>query len=223
MDYSSGNGCLMNIPDNILKGLTIRLDTDDDICDTFKNIEQCHWDYLDNYRDYNRRQYPGYKIHEFVRRVFIVKGINRLQDIHECLKLYNKYKKSLPTAGVIMYNNKLNNISFVTVRMKHTDIWSMPKGKKDVGDSGLLQTAIREFREETGVDLEECIFVNTPSKVINRTLFYLVESDALDMYFSGYDTNEISDVKWTAVADVSQYPDRYSKQVRAAAKYLNGL
>jgi 8-oxo-dGTP pyrophosphatase MutT (NUDIX family) len=232
MDYSSGNGCLIDngIPDKVLEGLILKLNDINEVIGTFKEIEKRHWDYLDNYRDQNRRKYPGYKIHEFSKKIFMINGITeRSIEINKWLRLYNKHKKSLPTAGVIMFHDTKeglssgSNIAFITIRMKHTDIWSMPKGKKDPEDMTLTKTATREFCEETGIDLDDCVSITTPSKVINKTRFYLVESDDKNNNFSGYNTNEIGDVKWTFISDIFQCSRKYSKQTVATAKYLHNI
>lgn len=229
MDYKSGSRCLIrqnecpsisSIPSSILAGLTLKLDNDDSIIQTFAEIEQCHWDYLDNYRVHNRRKYPGYKIGEFAKRVFRQLGqSHHTMHIPDWIRMYNKYKKSLPTAGVIMYH-VADDIRFVTVKMRHSNIWSMPKGKKDSSDATLLTTARREFHEETGIDVEDCISTNTTCKTLNRTVFYLLETDHVSNHFDGYNSNEIGDVCWSSATHVCDNPHNYSKQTVSAAKYL---
>lgn len=190
-----------------------------DLLYTYRAIEEAHWEYLDNYRDLNRRKYPSYNLYQFTKILFDAKDL-AVHDIENGIREYNKYKKSLPTAGVIFYHNGINRM-FVVVRMKHAKIYSMPKGKKDTIDGhSLLKTASREFKEETGIDLDDLINNDTAHKSINKTLFYLVESDSINRTFTGYNTNEIGSVKWVSTRDVLRTQDRYSKQTVATARYL---
>lgn len=233
MDYRSGNRCLIRqstcsypygpIPEQIIAELTLKLDCNDDIIQTFASIEQCHWDYLDNYRSYNRRRYPNYKIIEFTTHVFQQKGyVDHINDIPEWTRMYNRYKKSLPTAGVIMYHlsTDANDVQFVTVKMRNSCVWSMPKGKKDTCDSSIMNTAAREFMEETGIDVEDCINANTPSKTLNKTLFYLVEADEISNKFNGFNRNEIGAVCWSSARCIMNNLNNYSKQTVSVAKHL---
>lgn len=227
MDYKSGSRCLIRqtggIPPSALNGLTLELDDNDSIIRTFAEIERCHWDYLDNYRAHNRRRYPGYKIGEFARQAFRqLERSDRAAEIPDWIKMYNKHKKSLPTAGVIMYyiSDDTDDIHFVTVKMRHSNLWSMPKGKRDSSDDSLLITACREFQEETGIDVEECISADTPCKTLNKTTFYLLETDHVSNHFDGYNRNEIGDVCWSSAVYVHDNPHNFSKQTVSAAKYL---
>ena len=222
MDRSSGNGSLVNsLPYSLVDRVDINLDSNDSIIKTFKDIERAHWDYLDNYRDINRRRYPTLNIYQFSRKLFCNQDISiSTKDIESYIKQYNRYKKSIPTAGVIFYYNNDKDADFIVIKMRYAKIWSMPKGKKDPDDFSLLSTAYREFKEETGLDVEDCLNDNLPSKNICKTCFYLLESDIRNKYFTGYNTKEIDSVKWVSVRSVINDPGHYSKQVQLTAKYL---
>lgn len=216
---SSGCGC-STIPKNLLHDIKISLGTDRDIIATIKAIEKSHWDYLDNYRDYDRRRYPTLSIQQYCARVFQSKGhpINQAQ-VQNYIRIYNRYKKSVPTAGAILYHLQNNDIYFVVVRMRSSPVWSMPKGKQEPTED-LVHTAKREFLEETGLDLEDLITSETPCCNICRTCFYLIESDIMGVKFGGYDVREIEDVKWVNVETVMKHSIKYSKQTIAVAKQL---
>ena len=187
---------------------------------TMKSVELAYWDYLDNYHFKNRHSYPHLRMYDFLEKALVYHNCTEdtVRQTRQYCRLYDRYKKSIPTAGVILYFGNM----FVIVKMKTARNWSMPKGKQD-GHETLLQTAIREFSEETGIDLDECIDINTQSKLICKTLFYIVEADHKQPSFSGYNKNEISDVKWISFLKVLSSPQNFSRQTVAAAEYLKSI
>ena len=214
------------VPETIINNLRVNLDTNRDIISTFKEIEKGHWDYLDNYRDQDRVRYPTMSIYQFSQKVLSSKGIRTGKgDIQNYIRIFNRYKKSLPTAGVVFYHRapsassaSESNIYFVVVRMRFSGVWSMPKGKKELNEE-LMRTAKREFLEETGIDLEDHISATTAKTNINKTLFYLVESDSMNNKFDGYNQREIEEVRWVNAAEATNVSE-YSRQTVAVAKFL---
>lgn len=221
MDQRAG-GCLVSIP-RCLTNINILLGSDQDIINTFKQIERSHWDYLDNYRDHNRRRYPTMSIQQYTQKLLQFHSINNISinDIQHYVRLYNRYKKSLATAGVVLYHRKDNNIYFVVVKMRFAKIWSMPKGKQETNED-LINTARREFAEETGIDLEDFLTKETYYHCINKTRFYLVESDVMTSGFNGFNNREVDSVKWVSTSEVECRQNSYSKQTVATARYLSG-
>lgn len=192
--------------------------TDTALFQTMKNVEHAYWDYLDNYASKNRHKYPHIRMPAFLQTIMEYnKCTQELKNVHIYCKLYDRYKKSLPTAGVILHHGT----EFVVVRMKTAKIWSMPKGKQDQGEP-IERTAIREFREETGIDLEDLITDRTPQYTVLKTLFYIIEADHRQPRFKDYNANEIAEVKWVSATDVLRQQSKYSKQTVAAAELLNG-
>lgn len=211
------------VPRELLNNINVDLESEDGIIETFKQIESSHWRYLDDYRDPNRRRFPSMSIQEFSMKLLRSKGYNvQMSDIQCYLRQYNKHKKNVPTAGVILYHHNSNNPDngpyFVVVRVRSIRIWSMPKGKQE-GNEQLRETAQREFLEETGIELD-CLYETTPYRSINKTRFYLVESDVMNHNFEGYNCKEIDEVKWVRVSQVLRNQNAYSKQTVAVAKYL---
>jgi len=216
MDQRS-TGCLVSIPHQLFDNISVDFGTDKQIIDTFKQIERSHWDYLDNYRDRNRRRYPTLSIQQYAMKLIQSRNIEHIDmnDVQHYLRKYNRHKKSLPTAGVVFYHRNDNNIYFVVVRMRFSKIWSMPKGKKEPAE-----TAQREFHEETGVDLEDLLHLDTPHHVFNKTRFYMIESDIKNTQFQGYNDREVDSVKWVSAAQVVRNQNHYSKQTASVAKHL---
>lgn len=79
--------------------------------------------------------------------------------------------------------------------------------------------AVGKVKEETGLDIGDIISSSTICN-IQRTQFYIVEADELIPSFTGYNHNEIADIKWFEFSQIMQTPKKFSKQVRAAAQYL---
>lgn len=222
MDKRCMNGSLVSLP-KCLTDIEISLGSDREIIQTFKKIERKHWNYLDNYRDQNRRKYPTLNLQQFTLKLLHMKGILDVntKDIMLYIRLYNRYKKGLPTAGVILYHiTQDGELYFLTIRMRFAKIYSMPKGKHEANEN-LKETACREFREETGVDLDDCMNnEHTPFYIISKTRFYMIESDHMQQDFNGYNMKEVDEVRWTSVNEVLDYPSNYSKQTAACAKLL---
>ncbi len=177
---------------------------------TMKELEKKYWHYIDNIC---HRDHPI----NFCR--FVEKSIMSDSDsdgnkkdipfIKDYCKKYDKYKKSLATAGAaIIFKDFL-----LLVKMRGCKVFSMPKGKSDNGET-LKDTAIREVREETGLDLKYIINTEDLDKIyVQKTRFYVVQSDSLIKDFFGYDKNEIYDIKWFHRNTILNNPSKFSKQV----------
>ena len=133
--------------------------------------------------------------------------------------MYTKYKKSLATDGIIMYTFD-TGLKILLVRITGSKIWSMPKGKREPGEES-WQCAIREFEEETGLNISDTATRGMNSVSILKTNFYLLEADYV-IPTRRYKTNEISGVRWTSVSDILNNKDEYSKQAILVAEYLRG-
>jgi len=220
MDQRSA-GCLVSIPRQLFDNINVDFGSDRQIIDTFRQIERSHWDYLDNYRDRDRHRYPTLSIQQYAMKLIQSRNIPHIDinDVQHYLRKYNRHKKTLPTAGVVLYHRSDNNIYFVVIRMRFSKLWSMPKGKKEPTET-LVETAQREFNEETGVDLEDLLHLDTPNYVFSKTRFYMIESDIKNAQFQGYNDREVDSVKWVSATQVVRNQSHYSKQTMSVAKYL---
>jgi 8-oxo-dGTP pyrophosphatase MutT (NUDIX family) len=214
-EYSCLDECV-TLPHNMQK---IQLDLSaPNLMRTMKAVELAHWDYLDNYVHHAKgAYYPHMKIVPFLECLM---WYNKVPIVDAALhvKAYDRYKKTVPTAGVVLYCGCM----FVVIRMRSSLIWSMPKGKSEEGEE-LTDTASREFCEETGIELSELITRETPKRYIHKSTFYFVEADHMQTTFTGYNTNEVMDVKWVSTCDVLHDLTHYSKQTVAVADELQTM
>ena len=61
-----------------------------------------------------------------------------------------KYEKS---CGTVIFRKARGKYAVLLIKNKYTDFWSFPKGHVEEGENE-YQTAIRETREETGIDVK---------------------------------------------------------------------
>ena len=88
-----------------------------------------------------------------------------------------KYEKS---CGTIVFRKTRGKYAVLLIKNRYTDFWSFPKGHVEAGENE-YQTAIRETREETGIEVKiengfrmESIYLigkkkNTEKKVVYFT------------------------------------------------------
>jgi len=181
---------------------------------TMYAVELLYWDYLDNYHKVDKIKYPYLNQYEFLTNY--VSNIGLSGNVRYYWRQYEKYKKTIPTAGCILHNNG----RIIVVKVYNSKIFSMPKGKKDSLDNDLIDTAIREVREETGIQVSRDILTPYNEIVILRTTFYVVEIDGNISTFSDYNNNEIIDIQWVHINDILANSYDYSKQTYLVAEYL---
>ena len=61
-----------------------------------------------------------------------------------------KHEKS---CGTVIFRKARGKYAVLLIKNKYTDCWSFPKGHVEPGENE-YQTAIRETREETGIDVK---------------------------------------------------------------------
>ena len=61
-----------------------------------------------------------------------------------------RYEKS---CGTVIFRKARGKYAVLLIKNKYTDFWSFPKGHVEAGENE-YQTAIRETKEETGIDVK---------------------------------------------------------------------
>ncbi len=216
MDVSS---CLVDTPKISELRLKLSFDTEKDMLASLRIIESAYWDYIDNYYNVYPRQYRYYKLTPFVEKILAKDNRMLVPEAFNMVKKYTKYKKSLATDGVILYTMD-EGLHLLLVNNTGSKIWSMPKGKRESGEES-FECAVREFKEETGIDISDSASRDMKSVAILKTNFYILEADH-KLPLHRYHTNEIAGVKWVLVKDIlnPNNSDYYSKQAFHVGKYL---
>jgi len=100
-------------------------------------------------------------------------------------------------AGVILLNNK-SELCIVFGR-KHRK-YSIPKGKMN-RDETLVETAIRECYEETGIKVD----ISSENQCVNGICSYpsfVVKMDGVNYNSKPIDTTEIAQVRWVTLPEL---------------------
>lgn len=178
-----------------------------------KNMQLCelaHWYYLDELViKYNLQKMNFYT---FLQSIFTIKQMtSELTKIGFYNNIYNKYKKKIPTAGSIILFDK----NICLVKIKHSNLFGIPKGKK-TGFETIFETATREVREETGLDI--CEFIKDKKNYIEilRTKLYIINYPIKLEEFTNYDTREIEEVKWFEFDFILNNQNLFTNQVKIA-------
>jgi mRNA-decapping enzyme subunit 2 len=122
----------------------------------FFQIEEAHWFYMDEYRSKNTKL-PLLNFKQFAELVF--KNCPLLQQYKDSVQKYRtewlQYKVSVPVCGAIVLNKKMNKALMVR-GIGSSASWSFPRGKIN-RDEPTISCAIREVKEETGLDISALI------------------------------------------------------------------
>ena len=200
--------------------LDLSFRSEEDTLTSIRAVEAAYWDYIDNYSKESPRRYPYLKLVQFFEQIMAKQFPELVHQVPDMIKRYTKYKKSLATDGIIMYTMD-GGLQILLVRINGSKIWSMPKGKRESGEES-LDCAVREFREETGIDISDTATRDMDSVAILKTNFYILEAD-YPISLKGYRTNEILGVRWVNEREIFANKDNYSKQVVFAVNYLKEL
>tara|TARA_B100000900_G_scaffold407602_2_gene420543 strand:- start:856 stop:1608 length:753 start_codon:yes stop_codon:yes gene_type:complete len=151
------------------------------------------------------------------------------------LNLYYKKKKIYENNYLkLNYNIDLNTHCF-------DNLWELPKGRPKYNNEKPLNTAIREFNEETNIDINNINIIYNAhittslidDNIIFKNKYYLanikqnlpsiIKSDILKPVFKNIFFNkEISDIKWFKINDIKNLNinSKYKKRLLREFKYI---
>jgi ADP-ribose pyrophosphatase YjhB (NUDIX family) len=128
-------------------------------------------------------------------------------------------RRIVPAVSVVVTNDAGE---ILLIKRTDNDYWALPGGTVDIGES-LPQAAIRETREETGVDCEITglsgiytdpghVILYTSNGEVRQEFSIVVTARAT----GGQPTpsSESSEVRWIAPADLGSYPMDSSMRLR---------
>lgn len=113
------------------------------------------------------------------------------------------------SAGGVLYRHGDEGVEVVLVGRRRERLWALPKGKPD-GDEDVRQTALREVREETGIEarIEETIgevtyWYTGPDglRVHKKVIYFLMQPVGGDM--DAHD-HEFDDVVWVHLSEAER-------------------
>ncbi len=89
---------------------------------------------------------------------------------------FEKVRRSRRKSGVFIYDPKTDKVLLIQSR---GHLWGPPKGTLHYGESE-RQCAIREVKEETGLDISDDDFTKA-AKIRNRAIYFYLEMDECDV------------------------------------------
>jgi bis(5'-nucleosidyl)-tetraphosphatase len=140
------------------------------------------------------------------------------------------------SAGMIVFNRSSGRCRFLLVlsRLTKRPLWEFPKGGVDEGET-LLQTALRELEEETGIRSDSVQLVSgfewresyrfTSGRETERTLiqkdvtYFLAETSVVEVTLAA---SELSEYAWLELEEATRrikYPER-RKMLKEAAQTI---
>lgn len=73
-------------------------------------------------------------------------------------------KAKAPCAGVIVFDPSITNVVLIAT---HNDVWGFPKGKREKRDKSVVDAALRELKEESGLSLSDIKLISDETIVEN--------------------------------------------------------
>lgn len=121
-------------------------------------------------------------------------------------------------AGVFIYDPETTQVLIVLSRNK---LWGLPKGSLKIGESDRI-CAVREVKEETGIDISDADFTYAV-KVNNNSIYYYLETKAIPVCIqeSKYqDENDVNGIGWIKLQCLYQSLSTGHIKMNSHGKYV---
>lgn len=174
----------------------------------FFQIEEAFWFYEDFYRE-NKEELPKLTFEKFTLKIFenfsnLFENCSTEDEVKKLTSEFLLYKYSVPVCGGVILNEKLNK--FLLVKGFYHHSWSFPKGKINKNESD-LKCAIREIKEEIGLDCEKLIdeneFVELSENLKRKKIRYYMITGVNENYkFNPQTRKEIEEIKWFPIENL---------------------
>lgn len=123
----------------------------------------------------------------------------RLQEIPNDPQ--GEFKRTTLAAGAALWRGDLSapdSLEVACIHRPHYDDWSLAKGKVD-SDESLVQTAVREIKEETGFDVRL-------GKLLGKTVYPVKKTTKVVYYWTGEvvggeftPNDEVDEIRWLPI------------------------
>jgi 8-oxo-dGTP pyrophosphatase MutT (NUDIX family) len=130
--------------------------------------------------------------------------------------------RALSVGGVVL---REQNGRVETVVLRRGDIWVLPKGTPTTANETLERTALREVREETGLEVRilaglgqiQYRFTADGQRVAKSVLFYLMRATGGDVALHD---GEYDEIRWVGLEDADRLLsfDNYRELLERGAK-----
>lgn len=109
------------------------------------------------------------------------------------------YEKS---CGAVVYRKRHGNTEILLIKHVRSGCWSFPKGHMEPGETE-LQTAVREIKEETNIDVSvddpsfrEVIVFNPRRDITKEVVYFLARAVSFDCEKQ---ESEIAEARWVEI------------------------
>lgn len=115
------------------------------------------------------------------------------------------YEKS---CGAVVYRKHHGNTEILLIKHVRSGCWSFPKGHMEQGEDE-IQTAVREIKEETNIDVSiddasfrEVVVFNPRRDITKEVVYFLARAVSFECERQ---EEEISDVRWVEICQTSAF------------------
>jgi len=113
-------------------------------------------------------------------------------------------------AGIIPVYFGVGDTRILLVRGKHSGKWSFPKGYRE-NNEFLEETAVREMKEETGIQIQRHQISKNTLKFVNYKFWFVKFEKMLDVKIQ---VSEILEYKWFKLSEMKEI--KINRDIRAA-------
>lgn len=127
-------------------------------------------------------------------------------------------KKTRRKAGVFIYDPELKKVLIVLSRNR---LWGLPKGSVKIGESDRI-CAVREVKEETGIDINESSFTYAV-KVNNNSIYFYMEIKSCPVSIQKsifQDENDVNGIGWISLECLDKSLSTGHIQMNSHGKYV---
>lgn len=178
--------------------LNVCMEEPESIVTAMLRLETAHWHYV----DYIQPQHPELPPLRFKNFVSVYLPWLRGDQLFEAMKLFNRYKKTLPIFGSIILNPEMSKV--LLVQNVNSTSWSFPKGKQELGESELT-SVVRETLEETNFLIADKVDLQKRLRH-RKAVFFIIENVPEWTWFVPWKRTEICNIAWHEVEQLNTDP-----------------